>query len=148
MILLAFMLTFLVPSGTACVVIMAAISLGLLDAYGFGVGSNIRRCMFITLSDTPRMIDKMVIPGPASIVGVGIGLVETLPGLCVLKVDAVKNFNFVSIIFVARAIGLSEVLIQTKALDVVTNVKFAWMEPWVKNVFALAFVPYWKAFFY
>src|SRR5439155_319590 len=35
MILLSFMLTFLVPSGTACVVIMAAIALGLLDAYGF-----------------------------------------------------------------------------------------------------------------
>src|SRR2546425_12392658 len=25
---------------------------------------------------------------------------------------------------------------------------FAWMEPLIKNVFALAFVPYWTAFFY
>ena len=244
MILLSFMLTFLVPSGTACVVIMAAIALGLLDAYGFGVGSNIGRGMFITLTYTAGMFDKMVIAGPASIlgrglieknahievlwskwmlaylplsiitifatwrlvlwlyppekkvlaggsaflkeellkmgpwtakekhalllmllaiglwmtdfihhvppsmIGLGIGLVAVLPRLGVLKVDDVREMNFLSIIFVATAIGLSEVLIQTKALDLVTNVMFAWMEPLIKNVFALAFVPYWTAFFY
>src|SRR5437762_3417329 len=69
MIVLSFMLTFLVPSGTACVVIMAAIAIGLLDAYGFGVGSNIGRGMFITLTYTAGMFDKMVIAGPASILG-------------------------------------------------------------------------------
>ena len=244
MILLSFMLTFLVPSGTACVVIMAAIALGLLDAYGFGVGSNIGRGMFITLTYTAGMFDKMVIAGPASIlgrglieknahievlwskwmlaylplsiitifatwrlvlwlyppekkvlvggaaflkeellkmgpwtakekhalllmllaiglwmtdfihhippsmIGLGIGLVAVLPRLGVLKVDDVREMNFLSIIFVATAIGLSEVLIQTKALDLITNVMFAWMEPLIKNVFALAFVPYWTAFFY
>ena len=85
---------------------------------------------------------------PPSMIGLGIGLVAVLPRLGVLKVDDVREMNFLSIIFVATAIGLSEVLIQTKALDLITNVMFAWMGPLIKNVFALAFVPYWTAFFY
>src|SRR2546430_4959601 len=50
MILLSFMLTFLVPSGTACVVIMAANAIGLLETSGFGAGRSIRRSMFINPS--------------------------------------------------------------------------------------------------
>ena len=244
LIILSFMLTFLIPSGTACVVIMAAIALGLLDAYGFGPGSNIGRGMFITLTYTAGMFDKMVIAGPASIlgrglieksahievlwskwmlaylplgiitifatwrlvlwlyppekrllaggsgflkdelkkmgpwsaiekhalvlmllalalwmtdfihhippsmIGLGVGLFATLPRLGILNTDDVKSINYLSIIFVAAAISLGEVLIQTKALDLITNVMFAWMAPLVKNVFSLSVVPYWTAFTY
>ena len=244
LIILSFLLTFLVPSGTACVVIMAAIAIGLLDAYGYGHGSNIGRGMFITLTYTAGMFDKMVIAGPASIlgrgliektahvevlwskwmlaylpmsiitifatwrlvlwlyppeqkvlhggtaflkeemgkmgpwssiekralflmlaaiglwmtdflhhippsmIGLGVGLVATLPRIGILDAEDVKGVNYLSIIFVATAISMGEVLIQTKALDLVTNVMFAWMEPLLTNAFSMAFVPYWTAFVY
>ena len=44
-----FLLTPVVPSGIARVVIMAAIAMGLTDAFGVGKGSNIARGMFIIL---------------------------------------------------------------------------------------------------
>ena len=244
LIILSFLLTFLVPSGTACVVIMAAIALGLLDAYGFGPGSRIGRGMFITLTYTAGMFDKMVIAGPASIlgrglieksahievlwskwmlaylplslitifatwrlvlwlyppekklltggkaflkeelkkmgpwsriekhaltlmllaiglwmtdfihhippsmIGLGVGLFATLPRLGILDAEDVKGINYLSIIFVAAAISLGEVLIQTKALDLITNAMFAWMAPLVTNTFGQTLVPYWTAFTY
>src|SRR5262245_40019681 len=44
-----FILTPIVPSGIARVVIMAAIAMGLAEAFGVGKGSNIARGMFIIL---------------------------------------------------------------------------------------------------
>jgi solute carrier family 13 (sodium-dependent dicarboxylate transporter), member 2/3/5 len=40
-ILSSFLLTFLVPSGIACVVIMASVALGLMQVFGLGPGSNV-----------------------------------------------------------------------------------------------------------
>jgi sodium-dependent dicarboxylate transporter 2/3/5 len=71
-ILSSFLLTFLVPSGIACVVIMAAIALGLMDVFGLGRGSNVGRGIFITLTYTAGTFDKMVIAGPSSILGRGL----------------------------------------------------------------------------
>src|SRR4030081_1354812 len=62
-----FLLTPVVPSGIARVVIMAAIEMGLGDAFGVGKGSNIARGMFIVLVYQATIFDKMVIAGAASI---------------------------------------------------------------------------------
>src|SRR5262249_54386764 len=62
-----FLLTFLVPSGMARVVIMAAVALGLMEAFGVAPGSNIGRGMFIVLTYTAGIFDKMIIAGAASI---------------------------------------------------------------------------------
>jgi len=72
LILSSFLLTFLVPSGIACVVIMAAVALGLIEVFGLGQGSNVGRGIFITLTYTAGIFDKMVIAGPASILGRGL----------------------------------------------------------------------------
>ena len=45
--------------------------IGLLDAYGYGKGSNIGRALFITLTYTSGFFDKMVVAGATSIVGGG-----------------------------------------------------------------------------
>ena len=71
-ILLSFLLTFLIPSGVACVLIMGSIAVGLLQAYGYGRGSNLARGIFITLTYTAGLFDKMVIAGPSSILGRGL----------------------------------------------------------------------------
>jgi anion transporter len=72
LILSDFLLTFLVPSGMARVTIMAAIAIGLIEAFGLGIGSNIGRGMFLILTYTAGVFDKTVIAGAASITGRGI----------------------------------------------------------------------------
>jgi anion transporter len=67
-----FLLTAIVPSGLARVVIMAAIAQGLMAALGVGVGSNISRGMFIILTYTASIFDKVVIAGAASITACGV----------------------------------------------------------------------------
>src|SRR5437867_3739855 len=66
-----FLLTPVVPSGIARVVIMAAIAMGLAEAFGVGKGSNIARGMFIILVYQATIFDKMVIAGAASITARG-----------------------------------------------------------------------------
>ena len=66
-----FLLTFVVPSGIARVVIMAAIALGLIEAFGVGPGSNIGRGMFLIITYAAGIFDKMIIAGAASITARG-----------------------------------------------------------------------------
>ena len=67
LILSGFILTAPVQSGIARVVILAAIAIGLIQAFGVGKGSNIARAMFIILVYTATIFDKMIIAGAASI---------------------------------------------------------------------------------
>src|SRR5205814_1453412 len=71
LIITNFLLTIVVPSGIARVVIMAAIAMGLVDAFGLGKGSNLGRGMFIILVYQATIFDKMVIAGASSITARG-----------------------------------------------------------------------------
>jgi sodium-dependent dicarboxylate transporter 2/3/5 len=71
-ILTSFLLTFLVPSGIACVVIMAAVAIGVMEVFGLGPGTNVGRGIFVTLTYTAGTFDKMVVAGAASILGRGL----------------------------------------------------------------------------
>src|SRR5438270_12251212 len=82
LILTDFLLTFIVPSGIARVVIMASIALGLAEAFKSGVGSNVSRGMFLILSYTANIFDKMIIAGAGSITARG--LIENVGGVEVL----------------------------------------------------------------
>ena len=244
LILSDFLLTFLVPSGIARVVIMAAIAIGLVEAFGLGIGSNVGRGMFIVLTYTAGIFDKMVIAGAASItargliekvghvevlwskwflgylpcslitifiawrltlwffppekpglpggaehlraelrkmgpwsqlekkalllmliaisfwltdmvhhvspavIGLGVGLFAVLPRIGVLDIDDLKRLNYLPVFFVAAAVSMGQVLASTKALDLLTNVMFAWMEPLMTNVYSSTLVLYWTAFIY
>jgi sodium-dependent dicarboxylate transporter 2/3/5 len=66
------LLTLLVPSGIACVVIMAAVAVGLMEVFGLARGSNTGRGIFVTLTYTAGIFDKMVIAGASSILGRGL----------------------------------------------------------------------------
>ena len=243
-ILSSFLLTFLVPSGIACVVIMAAVAVGVMEVFELGRGSNVGRGIFVTITCTAGIFDKVVIAGAASIlgrgliekitgiqvywsqwlfaflpcalvtifftwrlvvwmyppekgaleggagflkeslakmgpwnpsekrslflmliaialwstdlihhispanIGIGIGLLTTLPGLGVLDQEDLKRLNYLPVIFTAAAISMGDVLLQTKALDAMASVMFDWMRPWVTNIYSVALVPYWTAFCY
>ena len=79
LILTSFLLTFLVPSGLACVVIMASVALGLTEVLGIQRGSNFGRGIFITLTYTAGIFDKMVLAGASSILGRG--MIEKATGM-------------------------------------------------------------------
>jgi len=239
-----FLLTFLVPSGIARVAIMASVALGLIKAFGVGIGSNIGRGLFIILTYTATIFDKMIIAGAASItarglieqvgevevlwsmwllaylpctlltifaawwlalrlyppeksalpggaaflqedlkamgswslpekkagllmlaaialwvtdfihhipapmIGVGAGLAATLPRVGVLTAEDVRGLNFLPMFFVATALSMSHVLVETQALDVLTGAMMNWMTPLVTNVYSSSLVLYWTAFVY
>jgi anion transporter len=239
-----FLLTFIVPSGIARVVIMSAVAAGLVDAFGLGRGSRIGKGLFIVLVYTATIFDKMIIAGAASItargliervgevdvlwsqwflaflpcdiitifiawrlvlwmyppekenlpggaaflrdelanmgrlspiewraillfgiglglwmtdfihgipspmIGIGVGLGSVLPRIGVLDVDDVKRVNLLPVFFVASAISMAHVLEHTKALEILTNVLFAWTEPYMESTWTSTFVLYWSAFVY
>ncbi len=244
LIIAGVLLTFIVPSGVANVVIMAAVTLGFIEAFGVGPGSNIGRGMFLIITYSAGLFDKMVIAGASSItargliekvggvhvlwslwflaylpcsivtvlvawrlmlwlfppeknalpggdsyvrdeirkmgpwtpmqkkaalltfvamalwltdffhglapsvIGLGIGFCAVLPGLGVLTIEDMKRVNLLPVFFVASAISMGEVLIQTKALNLLTNFMFAWMEPLLSNLVVSAVVLYWTGFVY
>jgi len=239
-----FLLTAIVPSGIARVVIMAAIAMGLIEAFGMEKGSNIARGMFVILVYQATIFDKMLIAGassitargaiekfgqvdvlwsqwflayvpcdilvmiiawrlalwmyppetatlpggaefldgqltamgpwstaeikslalmliaigiwvtdfihhiPAPMVGLGVGLLALMPRIGVLDADDVRKINYLPIFFVAAAVSLSNVLVQTKALDAVTAVLFEWMKPHIASGWWSTMVLYWSAFAY
>ncbi len=239
-----FLLTAVVPSGIARVVIMAAIAIGLIEAFGLPKGSNIARGMFVILVYQATIFDKMLIAGassitargaiekfgqvdvlwsqwflaylpcdvlvmivawrlalwmyppetaslpggaeflhrelklmgrlsaleiktavlmlcavglwvtdflhhiPAPMVGLGVGLLAVMPRVGVLDSKDVRGINFLPIFFVAAAVSLSNVFVQTKALDVVTGVLFEWMKPHITGSLGSTMVLYWSAFLY
>ena len=239
-----FVLTFIAPSGIARVVIMATIALGLIEAFGLGPSSNVARGMFLILTYTAGLFDKMVIAGAAAItargliegiggvevlwsqwllaylpctvitilvawrltlamykpekaalpggaaflneelrrmgpwtrlekqaatlmllaislwmtdfwhhispamVGFGIGLVAVLPVVGVLEIDDMKKLNYLPVFFVAAAVCMGNVLLSTKALDLLTNAMMGWMEGLMWNPLIRAQALYWTAFGY
>jgi solute carrier family 13 (sodium-dependent dicarboxylate transporter), member 2/3/5 len=67
-----FLLTIIVPSGLARVVILAAIALALCEAFNAQRGSNIARGMFLVLTYTANIFDKMIIAGAGAITATGL----------------------------------------------------------------------------
>ena len=83
-----FLLTFIVPSGLARVVILASIALALTEAFRAGRGSNIARGMFLILTYTGNIFDKMILAGAGSITAAGqmqkFGGIDVLYGVWLL----------------------------------------------------------------
>ncbi len=82
LVITSFLLTFIVPSGLARVVILAAIALALLEAFQARRGSNIARGMFLVLTYTGNIFDKMLLAGAGSITAAG--LIQRTSGIRVL----------------------------------------------------------------
>jgi len=245
LIITDFVLTFIIPSGIARVVVMSAVALGLAEAFQVGPGSNIGRAMFLIITYAAGIFDKMIIAGAASItaraaiervggvevlwsrwffaylpcdiitiliawrltlwlyppekqalsrdeaayleheirqmggwnaestraallialaiglwltdflhhispsiIGLGVGLAAVLPGIGVLTVEDMKRMNYLPVFFVAAAVSMGEVLVQTKALDLLTGFLLAWMEPLLGSLLQSTLVLYWTAFVY
>lgn len=71
LIITSFILTLFVPSGNARLVIMASFAISVINVFGVGKGSNIGRGIFLVLTYTAAVFDKMVIAGAGAITAVG-----------------------------------------------------------------------------
>jgi len=243
-ILLALILNFLVPSGTAQIAILGPILVGIVAAFEVDRLSNIGRGLFVTLTCACGLFNKMILAGAASIftrgmverltgtpifwtpfflaflpatlvtifalwlialwlyppekkefrggreyvqealnkmgpwtaieirtllwlllaiglwstdlihhinpaiVALAVGLALTLPKIGVLTTRDIRQVNLLLIVFTAAALGMGEVLIQTKALGVLTDVMMSWMTPLLGNPLVTASVLYWTGFSY
>jgi solute carrier family 13 (sodium-dependent dicarboxylate transporter), member 2/3/5 len=72
LIIIDFLLTFIVPSGTARVVIMAPIAIGIINLFGLDKGSNIGRGIFLVITYSPTIFDKMILAGTGAITAQGV----------------------------------------------------------------------------
>jgi di/tricarboxylate transporter len=81
-------------------------------------------------------------------IGIGIGLVATLPRLGVLDIEDVRRLNFLIVIFVAAAISTGEILRETGALKVLTDSAFGWLGAFIDNPWESIPVLYWTGFVY
>jgi anion transporter len=77
-----FLLTFIVPSGLARLVIMASVALAVVEAFRAQRGSNIACGTFVVLTYTADLFDKMMLAGTASITSAG--LMQRLAGISIL----------------------------------------------------------------
>lgn len=239
-----FLLTFLIPTGIARVVILAAIAAGLIAVFDVEAKSNIARGLFVILTYTATIFDKMVIASPPSIlargliekfggihvywsqwfiaylpcslltilacwrivlwlyppeknelpggvavlkaelhrmgpwtrpekkcallvgialalwmtdflhhlnptaIGLGVGMAAAVPGIRILDSQDFKKLDFPLILFLGTALGMSGVLMETKALDTMTTAMFAWVKPLITSSYHTTVILYWMAFLY
>ncbi len=69
---LSFIVTFLVPSGTARLTILASMLIGIVAVEDAGTSSNFAKGLFLVLAVTCNLFDKMILVGASSILAHGI----------------------------------------------------------------------------
>ncbi len=69
---LSFLITYLVPSGTARLTIIAAVLIGIVAASGLDRKSNGAKGLFLALTSTCGLFDKMILAGAGSVLTQGI----------------------------------------------------------------------------
>jgi len=72
LLIVDFLLTFIVPSGVARLVIMAPLCMSVISLFGAGPNSNIGRGVFIIITYATAIFDKMIIAGTGAITAVGV----------------------------------------------------------------------------
>ncbi len=83
-----------------------------------------------------------------AVIALGAGLAVVLPGIGVLTTKDIRSVNFLLTVFLGAALSMGTVLIQTKALNLLTGSMVAWMTPFLGGALLGPSVLYWAGFFY
>jgi len=83
-----------------------------------------------------------------AMIALGIGLLLCLPKIGVLDGQAVKRVNFLTVLLPAAALSMGNVLIETNALQALTDSLVAWTEPLLSHSLNSAIALYWGGFLY
>ncbi|MBI3935189.1 MAG: anion permease, partial [Acidobacteria bacterium] len=115
------------------------------EALGPWSGQEIRAAVLTILAVALWATDFLHHISPA-IIGLGVGLAATMPGLGVLQIEDTKKINYGIFFFMGTAIGMGEALRETKALEIMSNAVFSYMSPYIHNVLHSTVILYWAAF--
>lgn len=91
--------------------------------------------------------DRLHHAGPA-VVGIGVGLLLCVPKLGALQTADIRQVNFLPILFVGGVLSMSTVLVETKALAILTDWMSRGLGPLFSNSIEATVVLYWSAFVY
>ena len=83
-----------------------------------------------------------------AIIAMGVGLAITLPKVGVLTTKMIKRVNLLLIVFMAGALSMGEVLVQTDAIQVLTGTAMSWMTPFLDQPFISTVVLFSTGFVY
>ena len=106
-----------------------------------------RAFALIFLASSLWATDRLHHASPA-LIGIGVGLLLCLPKLGVLQTADIRQVNFLPILFVGGVLSMSGVLVETKALDVLTGWMARGLSPRFSNFTEATVVLYWSAFLY
>ncbi|HWP85615.1 MAG TPA: SLC13 family permease [Terriglobia bacterium] len=81
-----------------------------------------------------------------AIIGLGVGLATVLPGVGALTTGDLKKVNFYIILFMGTALSMAEVLRDTGAVRMLSDMMFAVVSPWVQSTLDATVFLYWSAF--
>ena len=118
-----------------------------LDQMGPWTGAELKTLLWLLLAIGLWSTDTLHHINPA-VVALGVGLAVALPKVGVLTSKSIRQVNFLLIIFMAGALSMGEVLIQTHGIDVLTGGFMSWMTPFLGNSFLSPSVLYWTGFVY
>jgi anion transporter len=85
---------------------------------------------------------------PPAAVGIGVGVLLTLPHLGVLDIKAIRSVNFLPALFIGGTLSMAAVLTETHALTALTTVMDLWHEALLSNAWRATLTLYWGGFFY
>ena len=77
-----------------------------------------------------------------AVVGLGVGLALALPGIGVLDTKAIKQTNFLVVVFCAGALSMGNVLTHTQALNVLTSSLVDYIRPLLSNALSSSITLY------
>jgi anion transporter len=83
-----------------------------------------------------------------AVIALGAGLAVALPGIGVLTTRDIRSVNFLLTVFLGAALSMGTVLIQTRALNLLTGNMVSWMTPFLGGTLLGPSVLYWAGFFY
>lgn len=83
-----------------------------------------------------------------AVIGLGVGLLLSMPKIGVLDSKAIKQSNFLVIIFSAGAVSMGNVLLETNTLPLLTERLIGWMQPLLSGPISYTLTLYLGGFFY
>src|SRR5256885_16944148 len=86
-----------------------------------------KRSLFLMLVGIVLWSTDLIHHISPAVIGIGIGLLATVPGVGVLDQEDLKRLNYLPVFFTAAAISMGNVLVQTKALNTMTAIMLEWM---------------------
>jgi sodium-dependent dicarboxylate transporter 2/3/5 len=110
-------------------------------------GTDKKALLWVLLATALWATDSIHHINPA-IIALGIGLLLCFPKIGVLDEQTVKQANFMTILLPAAALSMGNVLVETNALQVLTDNLAEWMKPMLSHSLNSVITLYWSGFLY